>query len=328
MIAITGATGLLGGFIASRFISAGEKVVGLTRKRITVDDSHEQPENITWREVNLLDPISISESLKDVHTVIHSAALVSFNPRKTKEIFETNTEGTKNIVDACLAVGVKKLIHISSVSALGRQKGIYRINEESHWTNKTLTSDYALSKYQAEVEVYRGHEEGLEVSIVNPSVILAPSDWSSSSSQLFKYIWNENSFYTDGFLNYVDARDVANMVYVLSKSNFNGERFIASTNLISFKNIFDEIAKRFNKKPPSIRINTPFSEVLAFLENIRCTLTNQEPVITKHTVQMAAEPFYYDNKKAVEKLNLSFHTLAETLDFCCPYYLQKITTNK
>lgn len=328
MIAITGASGLLGSFIASKFISHEEKIIGLTREKSKALKSDYLQKNIDWREVNILDPISLSESLKDVHTVIHSAALVSFNPRRRKEISDANATGTKNVVDACLAVGVKKLIHISSVAALGRQKGIYHINEDSTWMNSRLSSDYALSKYQAELEVYRGYEEGLHVSIVNPSVILAPSDWNYSSSQIFKYIWNENAFYTGGVLNYVDVRDVANMVYVLCASNFNGERFIASANYTSIKNIFDEIALRFNKKPPFIKVNTTLSKAIVYLEGVRSFLTNQEPIITKQTAQIASEPFYFDNKKAVEKLKISFQTLEETLDFCCNYYLQKNTTNK
>ncbi|MFN0189653.1 MAG: NAD-dependent epimerase/dehydratase family protein, partial [Bacteroidia bacterium] len=213
MIAITGASGLLGSFIVSKFNSQGEKVIGLTRHKDKAIKSHQHQKAIEWREVNILDTISLTESLKEVHTVIHSAALISFNSRRRNEIFEANVTGTKNIVDCCLAAGVKKLIHISSVAALGRPKGVNTINENSLWMNDKLSPDYALSKYQAELEVYRGHEEGLRVSIINPSVILAPSDWNFSSSQIFKYIWNENSFYLGGFVNYVDARDVASIAY-------------------------------------------------------------------------------------------------------------------
>ncbi len=328
MIAITGASGLLGSFIASKFASNGEKIIGLTREKSKALKSDHLRKKINWREVNILDPISLSESFQDVHTVIHAAALVSFNPRRRKEIFDTNATGTKNVVDACLAVGVKKLIHISSVAALGQQKGIYHINEDSTWVDSALNSDYALSKYQAELEVYRGYEEGLQVSILNPSVILAPSDWNNSSSQIFKYVWNENAFYTGGTLNYVDVRDVANMVYALCTSNFNGERFIASANYTSLKNIFDEIAKRFNKKSPSIKVNPALAKLVAHLEAARSFLTKQEPIITKQTAQTAHTPFYYDNKKAVEKLKITFQSLEETLDFCCNYYLQKNTTNK
>lgn len=328
MIAITGASGLLGSFIVSQFISEGEQVIALTRKNSDTSPLKHIQEKIQWREADVLDPISLSESLKGVHTVIHTAALVSFNPRKAKIIFDTNVTGTKNVVDACLATGVKKLIHVSSVAALGRRKGVNQISEESTWVDSTLNSDYAMSKYQAELEVYRGYEEGLHVSVVNPSVILGPGDWNRSSSQIFKYIWNEKPFYTAGVLNYVDVRDVANMVYALHKSDFNGERFIAHANHISYKKIFDEIAKRFHKKSPSVKINASLAGIVASLEAFRCFFTNQEPVITKHTVRMAREPFYYTNKKAVEKLKIQFRTIDETLDFCCLHYGQKFTTNK
>ncbi len=328
MIAVTGANGLLGNFIASKFISEGEQVVGIKRKKSTISLLEHLQGKIQWREADLLDSINLTESFKGIHTVIHSAALVSFNPRKAKEIFDTNVIGTKNVVDACLATGVKKLIHISSVAALGRERGVQLINEETTWADSQLNSDYAISKYQAELEVFRGHEEGLPVSLVNPSVILAPADWHRSSSQIFKYIWNESPFYTEGILNYVDVRDVANIIHLLYKGEFNGERFIVNANHVSFKTIFNEIAKRFKKKPPYIKVSPHLAGLVAGFEAIRCLLTNQEPIITKHTVQMARESYYYENKKAKEKLNIQFRTLDETLDFCCQYFAQENTTNK
>ncbi|MEK6782566.1 MAG: SDR family NAD(P)-dependent oxidoreductase [Bacteroidota bacterium] len=328
MIAITGASGLLGTFIVSYFISEGEDVVALKRKESDTTSLEQLHNKFLWREADVLDPISLSESFKGVDTVIHSAALVSFNARKVREIFEVNVMGTKNVVDTCLTIGVKKLIYISSVAALGRQKGINQITEESHWIDSRLESDYARSKYQAELEVFRGYEEGLHISIVNPSVILAPADWNKSSSRIFKYIWDERPFYTNGILNYVDVRDVAKMVYLLHTANFNGERFIASADHVSYKEIFDKIAKRFNKKKPSIKVNPSFTRLVASIEGLRCLLTKQEPIITMQLARMACDPFHYDNTKAVEKLKINFKTLDETLDFCCKYHGQKITINK
>lgn len=327
MIAITGASGLLGRFVAERFLSEGEHVIALKRKDSNIN-VFSQHKNMNWLEADVSDSTALSESFKGVSTVIHSAAMVSFNPRRAKEVYETNVTGTRNVVDACLSSGVKKLIHISSVAALGRQKGVNQVNERNNWLDNALNSDYAISKYLAELEVYRGHEEGLQVSLVNPSVILGPADWNRSSSKLFKYIWEESPFYTDGILNYVDVRDVASMVYILHISDFNGERFIANAGHTSFRNLFDEIACRFKKRSPFLKVNSSLTGVVASLEAIRCFITNKEPVITKHTVRMAREPFYFENKKAVEKLKINFRQLDEILEFCCSYYAQKITTNK
>ena len=129
-------------------------------------------------------------------------------------------------------------------------------------------------------------------------------------------------------LNYVDVRDVATIIHLLYKGDFNGERFIVNANHVSFKTIFDEIARRFNKKSPSIKVNPSLTGIVAWFEAIRCLLTNQEPIITKHTAHMAREPIHYDNKKALTKLKIQFHSLDETLDFCCKYYAQENTTNK
>jgi len=324
MIAVTGAGGLLGSCVVDQFVAEGEQVVAIQRSK----NENPSAKKIIWKDANVKDLVSLTESFKDVDTVIHSAALVSFNPRKSKEVFDTNVEGTKNVVNACLAAGVKKLIHVSSVAALGRKKGVTSVDENNVWIDSSLNSDYATSKYLAELEVYRGYEEGLHVSLVNPSVILGPADWTRSSSQIFKYIWDEKPFYTEGVINFVDVRDVASMIYKLHKSDFNGERFIASAGHTSFKKIFDEIATRFGTKTPSLKVDPSLTRLVAAWEAVRCFLTNSEPVITRHTVRMAREPFFYESKKAVEKLEINFRSLAETLDFCCPYYAQKITTNK
>src|SRR6478609_1705175 len=320
MIAVTGAGGLLGSFVVDKCVAEGEQVIALQRKQ----NKNSPATNVTWKEANVTDLVSLTEAFKDVDTVVHSAALVSFNPRKSKEVFDTNVEGTKNVVNACLAAGVKKLVHVSSVAALGRKKGVTHVDENNVWIDSSLNSDYATSKYLAELEVYRGYEEGLHVSLVNPSVILGPADWTRSSSQIFKYIWDQKPFYTEGVMNYVDVRDVASMIYTLHKSDFNGERFIASAGHTSFKKIFDEIASRFGTKTPSIKVDSSLTSIVAAWEAVRCFLTNSEPVITRHTVRIAREPFYYESKKAVEKLKINFRSLAETLDFCCPYYAQKI----
>ena len=254
--------------------------------------------------------------------------MVSFNPRNEKELFQVNVEGTKNVVNACIAKGVKKLIHMSSVAALGRQKGSHVIDEQNKWIESPYNSMYAKSKYLAELEVHRGMEEGLEVSIINPSLILAPSDWNYSSAQLFKYVWNENKFYTNGLCNYVDVRDVATIASQLIKTNFKGERFIISAGAISYKDLFDQIASRLNKKTPSIKIYPKLLSVIAILEEIRCSLLGSQPLITRESIKSTREQFTFNNQKSIQRLINQYQPLSETLDFCCEYYVRTYSTNK
>ncbi len=328
MIAITGANGLLGSFIVKKLSDEKSDVVGIRRKESTLKLLEGYQDKITWREADILDIHSLEESLKDTDIVIHSAASVSFNPRHSKKLYTVNVEGTKNIVNTCLKLGIPRLIHISSVAALGRQKGVTHLNEQSKWVDNSLNSDYAESKYLAELEVFRGQEEGLSTVIINPSVIIAPADWTRSSAQIFKYVWDKNRFFTTGSLNYVDVRDVAAMVFSLCSSRVVGERIIANGGTVTYQFLFEEIAKRFNKKAPYIGIGPSFVRIASWFEEMRSLVTQSEPMFTRQSSRMACETFQYENKKAIEILGVEFRTLQDTLDWCSAKYLTNISTNK
>lgn len=327
MIAITGANGLLGSYILRKLVSEQVPIIALRRKESDLSQLNDLGQ-VTWREVDILNPVSLQEAFKDVTTVIHAAALVSFNPRLIKKIMEVNVEGTQNVVNACLSMHIPRLIHISSVAALGRKKGSVEIDETARWIESDLNSDYAKSKYLAELEVWRAAEEGLSVSVINPSVILAPTNWSKSSAQLFQYVWKEKRFYSDTKINYVDVRDVVEIVWQVYSRNISGAKYIASAGSIPIRQLFDQIAVRFKKKSPSIRINPLVLSAAAFLEELRSRLLGSEPLITRQSAKVTKENFYFQNQKAIEQLAISFRNLDETLDWCCQHYLQAYTTNK
>jgi dihydroflavonol-4-reductase len=327
MIAITGANGLLGSYILRKLVSENKRVIALHRKnsdRSLINDLT----GVEWREGDILNPAMLQEAFQGATTVIHTAAQVSFNPRMAKSIMEVNVTGTQNVVNTCLSQSIPRLIHISSVAALGRKKGMREINETTRWIESDLNSDYAKSKYLSELEVWRGAEEGLKVSVINPSLILAPTDWSKSSAQLFQYVWKERRFYSETKINYVDVRDVAEMVWQVYSRNINGEKFIANAGAISIKSLFDQVAQRFNKKGPSIKLNRSIVMLAAIAEELRCRLTGSVPMITRQSTKSAKESFYFQNDKAVNELKISFRNLSETLDWCCEHYLRTYSINK
>jgi dihydroflavonol-4-reductase len=324
MIAVTGANGLLGSFIVKKILTEGKPCVAIVREESDLSLIADCPAGLQIRKANILDPVQLEEALKDVTQVIHAAAVVSFNPGKRKHILENNIAGTRNVVNACLDNGVSRLLHISSVAALGRQKGQTVIDENNKWTESSLNSSYAESKYLAELEVFRGQEEGLSTIIVNPSVILAPANWKKSSAQLFKYVWDEKPFYIDSHLNYVDVRDVARIVVSLLASGIEAERFIVNAGNIPFVDFFKKVALRFEKKSPSIRLGKRLLSVAAFAENLRCRVAGIEPLITKETALLAGTHFIYDNQKIKNTLRFDFQSVDETIDWCCAYYLNYI----
>lgn len=323
MIAVTGANGLLGSYIVRKLYEQKIPFIALKRKDSDTSLLSDIHEHITWRDTDLLNPISLREVLADVTGVFHTAAFVSFNPRQAKTVFTINTNGTQNLMNACLAGGIKRVLHVSSVAALGRQKGQTFVNEENKWAESALNSNYAASKYKAELEVFRAQEEGLSTVIINPSVILGFSDWNKSSAQLFKYVWNGHPFYIDGSLNYVDVRDVAEAALQLFNSSVEGERFIISAGTLPFKSFFDKVAEGFQKKSPSIKVSPSLAKIVAAFESGRTRLTGTEPFITRETARLANAFFEYDNQKVKKTLNFNFQSIENTIQWCCEHYTRQ-----
>lgn len=328
MIAITGANGLLGSYIVRRLIEKQIPFVALKREFSDTSLLDDVQEKIQWRTADVLNPVQLHEALEGCTHVIHAAAFVSFNPYKADQVTEINMMGTRHVVNVCQERKIKRLVHISSVAALGRQKDQHVIDEENKWIENPYNSVYADSKYRAELEVYRGQEEGLNTVIINPSVILSASDWNRSSAQLFKYVKQQKPFYIDAFLNYVDVRDVAFCACEFLHREEQAQRFIISAGNISFKDFFEKTAQRFNTKAPSIKLSKNMLKIVSEIETIRSWFTRSEPVVTRETARLAGTDFLYNNKKIREILNFEFQTIDNTLEWCCRYYIQKNGSKK
>lgn len=322
MIAVTGANGLLGSYIVRLLHERKQPFVAIKRKSSDIRHLSDLQKHILWRDADITDEVALREALADVTGIIHTAAFVSFNPRNAQKVFAINIDGTRNVVNAALAVNVKRLLHVSSVAALGRQKAQHEVDETNKWVDSPFNSNYALSKYRAELEVYRGQEEGLSTVIINPSVILGYSNWDKSSSQLFKYAWQEKPFYMDGSFNYVDVRDIASIALQLFESKIERERFILNAGSVGFKDFFDTLSRNFNKNGPTIRVGKPFLKPLAALESFRTKLTGTEPIITLETARLAGTHFHYSAKKIKKTLDYNFQTFDATVKWCCSRYAE------
>lgn len=330
MVLITGITGLVGSFTARRFLEAGYKVAGLKRASSELSLLQDIENQIVWYECDILDIMSLEKAMVSIDYVIHTAAIVSFAPKDRDSMFKTNTEGTANIVNLCLENNIKKLCFVSSVAALGRsipnekkaQSMVY-IDEKATWEESPLNSNYAKTKYLAEMEVWRGEAEGLNCVVVNPSLILGEADWNKSSTQLMKYVFDEHTFYPQGNLNYVDVQDVAECIFKLTIGDISGEKFILSAGQITYKDFFEKVAHKFHKKAPSILLPSSLTSVLWRLESIRTFFTKNTPLITKETALSSSHSFEYQNDKIKQTLGFEFKKLDESLDRICKKLLEK-----
>jgi dihydroflavonol-4-reductase len=330
MILVTGGTGLLGSRLLFDLTTRGEKVRAIKRNFSNLDAVRrvfsyysDSPEEllykIEWVDADILDIDSLIDSMHNVRQVYHTAAIVSYDPGEREKVIKNNVEGTRNIVNACLTNSVEKLCHVSSVASLGLPDPDGFIRENSSWTPERSNSGYAESKYKSELEVWRGIEEGLKTVIVNPSIILGPGFWNRGSSAMVSVIYRGFIFYTHGITGYVSVEDVSLAMLALMKSHYSGERFILSSENLSYKEVFKMISESLGKKPPFIEA-TPFLGNIAWrLENLKI-LFGGKRLITKETVLASRNKFSYSNEKFSQAFKAEFQPVSETISNLAKFF--------
>ncbi len=331
MILLTGGTGLLGSHIAYELVSRGEKIRALKRKGSSTEltqkifgfyssDSTNLFERIEWIEGDMLDIGSIELALQDISEIYHCAAIVSFNPKEKEKMLAINIEGTSNLVNIALEVGIKKFCHISSIAALGFTIDGSLINEDVWWKNDPDNSWYAISKYGAEREVWRAAEEGLNVVILNPSFILGPGDTSKTSTEIFGVLKKGNAWYTIGENGYVDVRDVAIAAIKLMESKISNQRFILSAENLSYKDLFDRILVAFGK-PKTKRQAGKFTLGIGWrAEKLLTKISGKNPRVTKETAITALQFNRYDGSKITKSIDFQYRNLNTTLSEMIAFY--------
>ena len=322
MILVTGGSGLVGKELIHRLLERGERVTALCNQS-PLDDFHSP----LFRQVpcSILDIAGLEAAMEGVEQVYHCAALVSFNPTRKKELFSINVEGTANVVNAALNTGVRKMVHVSSVAALGRIREKEAIHEAMQWTEESSNSLYGKSKHLAEMEVWRGIAEGLDAVIVNPTIILGNGDLHSGSTHIFKSVYDQFPWYAEGITGFVDVRDVVKAMIQLMNSNVTSERFILSEGNHTYREVFEKIAKAFGKKPPHRRITPLLAELVWRLEAVKSRFTGKDPLVTKETARTALTKAFFDNSKLPKYLpGFSYHSLDDTIIHTCQLLQQKL----
>jgi nucleoside-diphosphate-sugar epimerase len=325
---ITGGTGFLGAYIIKELVQKNYTVRAIRRSnKLPFFIPHDIFDQVEWVDGDVLDTIAMQDAMDGIDTIIHAAAKVSFVPKERNEMFKTNIEGTANVVNIAIEKNIRRFIHISSIAALGKTGDGTTINEQQPWEEHKLNTNYAISKYSGEMEVWRGIGEGLNATIVNPSTIIGYGDWNNSSCAIFKTVYEELPWYTNGINGFIDVEDAARAIVLLSESDITGERFILSGENTSFKKLFDAIADGFNKRHPT-REATPFLAAIAWrIEKIKTLFTNKQSVLTKESASIAMSKTFFDNSKIKSYLpGFDFRPLHQTIRHSCESYLKNIGT--
>jgi dihydroflavonol-4-reductase len=325
-ILVTGGTGFLGSYIIKELVEKKCNVRAIRRShKLPAYISREIFDKVEWVDGDILDVISLEEALEGIDTVIHAAAIVSFAKKDREQMYRVNVEGTANVVNMALEKNVRRLIHISSVAALGRTTTGGSVNEEKKWEESKVNTHYAKSKYKGELEVWRGVSEGLNGVILNPSTILGYGDWNSSSCAIFKNIYEEFKWYTPGINGFVDVEDVARVAVSMLDNDINEQRFVVNGDNWAFKKLMDTIAENLGKKKPS-RQTTPLLLNIAWrMEKLKSFFTRKKPLLTRESARVAISQTLFENDKLLKALpGFSFTPLRQTISQASKKYLDEI----
>ncbi|MEL7585151.1 MAG: NAD-dependent epimerase/dehydratase family protein [Prolixibacteraceae bacterium] len=340
MIFVTGGTGLVGSHVLFNLLESGRQVRALRRptsslKMVSKIFSYysQDPEvllsRIDWVEGDILDYASLENLLTGVTEIYHCAAMVSFHPDDHDSMLNNNVKGTANLINAAIDHRVKKLCHVSSIAALGKTQDGTDIDEDTYWTPSRQKSAYSLSKFFSEMEVWRGIEEGLDAVIVNPSIILGPGNWDIGSPKLFQAIWKGLTYYTKGETGFVDVRDVAAaMILLTADSNFprtKNQRFILNAGNMSYQNFFNKIADALQKPRPKTFASDLILQAAWRAARLASFFSGKRPAITKDAVSGTNRINHYNGTKICKTAGFSYRSLDVTIRDIAKMFLKDIS---
>ncbi len=336
MILVTGGTGLVGSHLLFDLTRSGKNVRVLKRNNSNISNVKKvfsyytsDPElllkKIEWVDADLLDVYSLTDAMDGITEIFHCAAMVSFEKKQHDEMMKINVEGTSNMVNAALEKGVKKFCHVSSIASLGRVENGGLTSEETFWKSSPDNSNYSISKYGAEREVWRAAEEGLNVVIVNPSLIVGGGNWTQSSSNMFTKAYKGIKFYSSGTNGFVDVRDVAALMIKLMNSSITNQRFLLNSENASFRHYFDLIHDAFGKPKASIKAGKCITGFAWRAEMLRTFITGSTPLITKETSLSANRKSSFSNAKILKTFpDFQFIPLEQSINDTCRLFLKDL----
>jgi len=331
MILVTGGTGLLGSHLLLELVRKHEEVVAVKRpsskleevKKVFTRHSSEGLELfrlIDWVDIDLEEGMDVERALIDVDQVYHCAAQVSFHPRDDRQMISYNVKSTENVVNACLATGGKRLVHVSSSSAIGKSQDEKPAHEGLIWSEGKSSTPYSVSKFRSEMEVWRGIEEGLEAVIVNPTIILGAGFWERGSSALVGRVAGGLKYSTSGETGYVGVVDVVSAMTRLMESDIKGERFILSAGNYAYAEMMEMIAAALGSPRSMKRLSPAVLRRLAQLDAFRGLFTGKRS-LTSIQAAAAFGKSAYSSEKISTALGFEFTPVEKVVKEVAAHYL-------
>ena len=326
---VTGGTGLVGAHLLYHLTKAGKSPIALKRQTSNIKNvkkifnyysknGSNLFNQIIWKNCDILDILVLEDIIKNVKIIYHCAAFVSFNESLKKEMIEVNTVGTSNIIDLSLKHGINQICHVSSIATLGDNKGL-PADENTYWSwdNK---SSYAVSKYLAEMEVWRGFGEGLNGFIVNPSLIIGPGFWNSGIGTIIRKSKISGPFYVPGSCGVIDVNDLTKIMILLMEKKITNERFIINSDHISYKKLMTIISTELNKTKPYIKLSPIIIKILIYINIIWNKVKGTKIELSSDAVKYTKTAFLLNSSKINKIISYNYIEISESIKKCAKLY--------
>ena len=333
MILVTGGTGLVGSHLLLHLAKNHDSVRAIHRKGSNLqnvekvfsyyeENSTELFQKIDWTLADINDISALENAFSDVQYVYHAAAMISFDPGDFNKLMKTNTEGTANVVNLCLKNSIQKLCYVSTTGTIGKSANGTTVDEESEWSDSHINV-YAQSKYDAEMEVWRGSQEGLSVVMVNPGVILGPGFWNIGTGALFRTANKGYRYYPPGGTGFISVHDVVRMMTLLMHSRIQNQRYIAVAQNLTFQEILSRICPLLGKSKPSKKLKYWQLEIGRLADIVWNFFTGAGRKITRAAIYSLKHRDDYSNEKARKDLDFEFEPLEEVIEFSCKRFMEE-----
>lgn len=313
-VVVTGANGFLGGWLCERLVQEGLEIHALVRKSSDLSELKGISVKLVYGDI--LNAESLNQAFKGVDSVFHLAGLIAYKKSEREKMQLANVVGTQNVVNACKDQGVRRLLHLSSVVAVGAGYSPQEILiEGSAFNLHPLNLGYFETKLAAERLAFAAMKDSsLEVVAVNPSTIYGASDAKKSSRKTqVKVARGEFPFFTRGGVSIIDVEDAVAAIYSAWKIGKTGERYILSGDNLTIKQLFELIANAANSKPPKILMPTPLLKGLGFIGDSLQHL-GIESSVSSENAWTATLYHWFNSEKARQHLGLKTRPASESIE--------------
>ena len=334
MILVTGGTGFVGTYLLYELSKEETSIKSTYRKKKNKeltkkifklkDQNHPKLFNkIIWVKIDISEISSLDELYSGIKKIYHCAAFVSLAKRHKNLLMKTNVEGTSNIINYAIKHKIKKFLFVSSIASIGAKDNNEIIDEEQNWNPKINHTDYAISKYKSELEVWRGSQEGVPVVIVNPGFIIGSHFWNRSSSSIFNRVNSGLKFYPTGKISLVTVDDVVKASINLMDSEIKNERFILVSENLYYKEFLDLISKNLGKSLVKYPLTKPILFTIYFFDSILSFVRIKKRFMSKALISTFNNNQEFDGSKIKKFISFKYEKIDEKVKEICKDYSNK-----